>query len=183
MAYRFCVYAASFSRSLDTKRCGYFSLMVVVIAPFSLYVRCHIMNLWRTSKQGNRVTKHPSLRFILLSLGMRQKALSRSSFVVLLLLSNWKMNIFPSINWRKKNYSGDDSVPRKILNIAANLPDIAPYWRGEMWHWCYVLLPSQRTWWFTIMLHIYVVCWIPLGSPDQSYNANKCYWECKRESS
>ena len=74
----------------------------------------------------NRVSKHPFLNFLLLNLGLRQRALQQGSFVVAQQLNDAHLSIVEL----KDNLSNhDESVPRKIISIAANLPNTHPFWR------------------------------------------------------
>ena len=74
----------------------------------------------------NRVSKHPTLKFVLLNMKLRLQALNQGSFVVAQQLNDAHLSI-PDL--REKLSNGDDSLPRKIINISANLPNTAPYWR------------------------------------------------------
>ena len=74
----------------------------------------------------SRVSKHPYLKFVLLNLGLRQKALNQGSFVVSQQLNDAHLSI---AELAENLNNQDESVPRKIISIAANLPNSHPYWR------------------------------------------------------
>ena len=75
-----------------------------------------------------RVSKHPFLKFFLLNLGLRMKALKQGSFLVAQQLQDAHLTI-PELRQNLENE--DESVPRKILSVAANLPNTDPYWREK----------------------------------------------------
>ena len=76
--------------------------------------------------KDNRVSKHPFLKFFLYNLGLRMKALKQGSFLVAQQLQDAHLTI-PELRANLENE--DESVPRKILSVAANLPNTDPYWR------------------------------------------------------
>ena len=73
----------------------------------------------------NRVAQHPFLKFHLLNLNMRHKALNQGSFLVAQQLDDAHL----SLSELKDNFeAGDYSVPRKIISVGKNLTNTAPYW-------------------------------------------------------
>ena len=74
----------------------------------------------------NRVTKHPTLRFLLLNLSLRNRALQQGSFVVAQQLNESHLSI-PEL--RANLESEDASVPRKLINIAGKFVNSDPLWR------------------------------------------------------
>ena len=68
----------------------------------------------------NRVAAHPFLKFHLLNLGLRQRALRQGSFCVSQQISEPLITI-EELQQRLSN--GDDSIGRKIISMAANLPN------------------------------------------------------------
>ena len=71
-----------------------------------------------------RVSKHPYLKFLLLNLRLRKMALNQGSFVVAQQLNDAHLSISDlAENLRNK----DESVLRKIISMAANLPNSHPY--------------------------------------------------------
>ena len=74
----------------------------------------------------NRVTSHPSLRFVLLNIGLRHQALSKGSYLVAQQLNDAHLSI-PEL--REKLATGDEGVPRKNFNMASTLPNTGPYWK------------------------------------------------------
>ena len=73
-----------------------------------------------------RVSKHPYLKFLLFNLSMRNKALSQGSFVVAQQLNDAHLSI---AELAENLENDDDSVPRKIISIAANLKNTQPFWK------------------------------------------------------
>ena len=76
----------------------------------------------------NRVADHPFLKFLLLNLRLRMQALKQGSYVVAQQLNDAHLTI-PQL--RENIENEDQSVPRKIISIAANLPNTHPYWREK----------------------------------------------------
>ena len=74
----------------------------------------------------NRVSKHPFLKFVLLNLGLRKKALAQGSFVVAQQLADAHLSI---ADLKKHLADKNESVPRQIINIASNLPNTHPFWK------------------------------------------------------
>ena len=72
-----------------------------------------------------RVSKHPFLKFFLLNLGLRMKALRQGTFLAAQQLQDAHLTN-PELRQILKNE--DESVPRTILSVAANLPNTDPYW-------------------------------------------------------
>ena len=75
-----------------------------------------------------RVSKHPYLKFLLLNLRLRKMALDQGSFLVSQQLNDAHLTIAELAENLRNN---DDSVPRKIINVGANLPNSHPYWRNK----------------------------------------------------
>ena len=74
----------------------------------------------------NRVSQHPFLKFVLLNLGLRQRALSQGNFVVAQQLSDAHLSI---ADLRQQLDDNNDTVPRNIISISSNLPNTHPFWR------------------------------------------------------
>eukprot|EP00111_Clytia_hemisphaerica_P011688 TCONS_00034333-protein len=73
----------------------------------------------------DRVPNHPFLRFLLLNLKQRQKALDQGSFLVAQQLNDAHL----TIEELRENLENDDqSVPRKIIKMGANIVNTHPYW-------------------------------------------------------
>jgi hypothetical protein len=79
--------------------------------------------------QGDsRVSKHPFLKFLLFNLSMRKKALSQGAFLVTQQLHDAHL----SVSELSENLDNDDdSVPRKIISVAANLKNTQPFWKNR----------------------------------------------------
>jgi len=79
--------------------------------------------------QGDgRVTKHPSLKFLLYNIGLRKQALQQGSFVVAQQLNESHISIN---ELQERLANNDDSIPRKIIKIGANLVNTDPYWMNR----------------------------------------------------
>ena len=76
--------------------------------------------------QDNRVSKHPYLKFVLLNLRLRKQALTQGSYLVAQQLNDAHLSVE---ELRQSLQNNDESVPRKILNMAANLQNTHTYWR------------------------------------------------------
>ena len=72
-----------------------------------------------------RVANHPHLKFYLLNLKLRKKALSQTNFLVSQQLDAAQLSIE---ELTEQLETGDDSIPRKIIGVAANLPNPDPFW-------------------------------------------------------
>ena len=94
--------------------------------------------------KDNRVPSHRFLKFHLMNISLRQKALNQGSFCV-----NQQIN--------EKHISRDElveqlenenqAIPHKILSMSANLVDTAPYWRErkhELDSLCFLLLKEHQ---------------------------------------
>ena len=91
-----------------------------------------------------RVSKHPFLKFFLLNLGLRMKALKQGSFLVAQQLQDAHWTI-PELRQNLENE--EESVPRKILSVAANLPNTDPYWREKKKRVrCFNFFSAKRIW-------------------------------------
>ena len=76
--------------------------------------------------QGDgRVPKHPFLKFFLYNLSLRKKALNQGSYLVAQQLNDTHITI-EELHDRLE--SGDQSIPRKIIHMGANLVNSDPYW-------------------------------------------------------
>ena len=74
--------------------------------------------------QGDgRVSKHPFLKFFLYSLSLRRKALKQGSYLVAQQLNDSHISID---ELQEKLEYDDDSIPRKIIKMGANLPNTDP---------------------------------------------------------
>ena len=74
----------------------------------------------------NRVSQHSFLKFVLLNLGLRRRALSQGSFVVAQELNDAHLSIS---DLRQQLEDDNNTVPRKIISISSNLPNTHPFWR------------------------------------------------------
>ena len=74
----------------------------------------------------NRVAAHPFLKFQLLNIGLKKRALNQGSYLV----SQQLNEALLTVDELKENLNNDDdSVPRKIISFAGSLPNTDPYWR------------------------------------------------------
>ena len=73
----------------------------------------------------NRISEHPSLKFVLLNLGL-QRVLSQGSFVLAQQLNDAHLSI-TDLNQQLEDTN--ETVPRKIISISSNLPNTHPFWR------------------------------------------------------
>ena len=74
-----------------------------------------------------RVPAHPTLKFLLLNLQLRSKALTQGSFVVNQQLSDAHLGIS---DLQTKLAAGDDSVARKVLQVGGmELKNTGPWWK------------------------------------------------------
>ena len=75
---------------------------------------------------NNRVAAHPFLKFQLLNIGLKKRALNQGSYLV----SQQLNEALLTVDELKENLNNDDdSVPRKIISFAGSLPNTDPYWR------------------------------------------------------
>ena len=74
----------------------------------------------------NRVAAHPFVKFQLVNIGLKKRALNQGSYLVSLQLKEALL----TVDELKENLNNDDdSVPRKIISFAGSLPNTGPYWR------------------------------------------------------
>ena len=78
--------------------------------------------------KDSRVANHPHLKFYLMNLSLRRKALSQTNFLVNQQLDSAQLIIN---ELREQLENGDESIPRKIINVAANLPNTETFWRDR----------------------------------------------------
>ena len=78
--------------------------------------------------KDSRVANHPHLKFYLMNLSLRRKALSQTNLLVNQQLDSAQLTIN---ELRETLENGDESIPRKIINVAANLPNTEPFWRDR----------------------------------------------------
>ncbi|XP_066926384.1 uncharacterized protein [Clytia hemisphaerica] len=90
--------------------------------------------------KDNRVPAHRFLKFHLMNISLRKKALDQGSFCV-----NQQINekhITRDELLQQLEYQ-NESIPRKLLSMSANLVDTAPYWRerkNELDSLCFFML-------------------------------------------
>ena len=74
----------------------------------------------------NRVPAHRFLKFHLLNIGMRKKALNQGSFCV-----NQQLNEkhLTRDELKERLLNEDESIPRKFVSMSANLQNTDPFWR------------------------------------------------------
>ena len=76
--------------------------------------------------QGDgRVSKHPSLKLFLFNLSQCKKALNNGNFLVSQQLADAHITLE---ELKEKSRNGDESIPRKITQMGANLVQSDPYW-------------------------------------------------------
>ena len=78
--------------------------------------------------QDNRVAKHPYLKFCLLNLRLRKQALTQGSYLVSQQLNDAHLSVE---ELRECLTNDDDTVPRKIISMGANLQNTHPFWRDR----------------------------------------------------
>ena len=76
----------------------------------------------------NRVSSHPFLKFFLLNLGLRMRALQQGSFIVAQQLNDAHLTIE---ELRNNLENDDESVPRKLISVGAKFANSDPYWRDR----------------------------------------------------
>jgi hypothetical protein len=81
--------------------------------------------MWATD---GRVGAEPVLKLQLTNLKMRLQANSQAGFCVSQQLNAGSITM-PELVQRLKD--GDESIPRKIISVGANLLNTAPYWCAE----------------------------------------------------
>ena len=76
-------------------------------------------------QRDSRVSNHPTLKFFLHNLSMRQKALNNGNYLVSQQLADSHI----SINELQERFANDDhSIPRRIIRFGSNLVNSDPYW-------------------------------------------------------
>ena len=76
--------------------------------------------------RDNRVCAHPSLKFLLLNIAMKKRALNQSNFC---LKQGVNDTAITAAQLADKINEGDMSVLKRIFQISANLPNTNPFWR------------------------------------------------------
>ena len=74
----------------------------------------------------SRVSAPRFLKFHLLNIGMRKKALNQGSFCVNQQLIEKHLT---RDELKEKLQNNDENVPRKFISMSTNLPNTDPYWR------------------------------------------------------
>ncbi|XP_066920336.1 uncharacterized protein [Clytia hemisphaerica] len=92
----------------------------------------------------NRVPAHRFLKFHLMNISMRKKALDQGSFCV-----NQQINEkhITRDELLEQLENQDEAIPRKFLSFSANLIDTAPYWRErkhELDSFCFFMLKEHQ---------------------------------------
>ena len=76
----------------------------------------------------NRVSANPFLKFHLLNIGFKKRALTQGSYCVSQQINESLLSI-EELSDRLEN--NDDSIARKIIGFAGNLPNTDPYWKAR----------------------------------------------------
>ena len=73
----------------------------------------------------NRVSAHPYLKFHLMNINLKKKALDQGSFVVAQQINDIHLTVEQLL---QNIQSGDNSVADKISKVGSNIPTTGPYW-------------------------------------------------------
>ena len=76
----------------------------------------------------NRVSAHPFLKFHLLNIGLKKRALTQGSYLVSQQINEALLSIE---DLQEKLSNEDESIPRKIISFGSNLPNTDPYWKSR----------------------------------------------------
>ena len=76
----------------------------------------------------NRVALHPFLKFHLLNIGLKKRALTQGSYCVSQQINEALLTVE---QLQEKLGNEDEGIPRKIISFGSNLPNTDPYWRSR----------------------------------------------------
>ena len=91
----------------------------------------------------NRVPAHRFLKFHLLNISNRTKALNQGSFCVNMHINEKQISRDELINRLENN---DESIPRKFISMSSNIPNTPPYWsqaKRELDALCFFMLKEE----------------------------------------
>ena len=85
-----------------------------------------VQHIYYTS--DNRVPSDPFLKFHLMNIGLKKKALNQGSFVISQRVND---SLITVDELKSRIDDGDESIPRTIINFGSNLINTDPFWKAR----------------------------------------------------